>query len=337
MVGLTSARVAGLAVLAVAGAAGLVHAVPAATAPVTPPVFAAVDMGANSGARAELRSVTTGAVLSTLGDLGPSWTNNGFAFSPDGRYVYFTLIPKSTRLSSLSLEQVAVATHQRRFIAFGEQPSVSPDGRLLAYVSGEDRSATIVVRDTASGRRRSTNLARLLGSQSDMLNASTAWLGDGAQLAVIEACCPIAVSKASAPAGPRSTRGSPGDQLHLIVVSVPRHGSLRARRVVLPGASQMPESVGADPTRPNALLVSWLIGHDRAAVDRLTIGASRATLARVLAIAHALVVAFDPSGRQLLYLLGHSPPALWTATVQDGQLSQRRLLIRDPPLDAYAW
>jgi hypothetical protein len=329
MVGLTRVRAAGLAVLALGGAAVLVGAAvdsgaPARQSPSTLRVFATVTAGSS----VELRSVATGAVVSAPRRVGRSWTNNGFALSPDGRYVYFTLIPKSSKWSSLLLERLSVTTHRRRFVAFGEQPAVSPDAGRLAYVSGEDRSASVVVRDLASGRRRSVNVARLLGGKTDMVNASLAWLGDGNQLALLEACCPVAVSSGSK---------AVGDGAQLIVVSVPPNGGLSARRVAMPAAAEMPGTIGTDTTRPNSLLVSWLIAGDRAAVDRLTIGSSRATLGRVLAVAHSLVVAFDPGGRQLLYLSGHARPDLWAATFNNHRLEQRHLLIRNPSLDAYAW
>jgi hypothetical protein len=352
MVSLTRVRAGVLAVLALGGAVAVIgvgsgSGAPdrpivgnaherASETPLTPPVFAAVSSAEGSESSVELRSVATGRVVSVLGHLGGSWTNNGFAFSPDERFVYFTLIPKSSRWQSLLLEQLSVATHRRRLIADGEQPSVSSNGRFLAHVSGEGRSAAIVVRDVASNRRRALNLARLVGPKNDMLNAAVAWLGDGTQLAVFEACCAIAASTTGAPARSRGSSAA-SNGLHLIVVSVPRHGSLSARRVVLPGATQMPQSVGTDATRPNSLLVSWLIGGDRAAVERLTISRSRATLGRVLTIAHSLVVSFDASGRQLLYLLGHSPPNLWTATINDHQLDHRHLLVKNPSLDALAW
>jgi WD40-like Beta Propeller Repeat len=111
---------------------------------------AAVSSSPGSGMNSELRSASTGAVAGVLKRLGVSWTNNGFAVSPDGRYVYFTLIPKSRKWKSLLLEPLSVATDRTRFMAFGEQPAVSPDGRLLAYTSGEDRMATVVVREAAS-------------------------------------------------------------------------------------------------------------------------------------------------------------------------------------------
>ena len=329
MVGLTRLRAAGLAVLVLGGAAaaagaGLGRGAPARQIPSTPAVFATVS----GGLSIELRSVPNGGVVSRLGDVGGSWTNNGFAFSPNGRYVFFTLIPKRSKGSSLLLEQLSVSTHRRRFIAFGEQPAVSPDARRLAYVSGEDRTADVVVRDLASGRRRSINLSRLLGGKTDMLNASLAWLGDGTQLAVLEACCAVAVS---------TTSKALGDGAKLIVVSVPAHGSLSARHVAMPAGAEMPNTVGTDPTRPDSVLVSWPIAGDRDAVDRLTIASSRATLGRVVAVAHSLVVAFDPGRRKLLYLFGHTRPDLWAATFEGHRLEQRHLVIRNPSLDAYAW
>lgn len=57
----------------------------------------------------------------------------------------------------------------------------------------------------------------------------------------------------------------------------------------------------------------------------------------MLTIAHALPVAFDPGGRELLYPLGHSPPNLWTATLENRHLVESRRLVGDPPVDAYAW
>lgn len=299
--------------------------------PRTPPVFASISEGSGYEFNLELRSVASGQVTKVLRRLGSSWTNNGFALSPDGRYLYFTLIPQSRGWNSLLLEQISTPTHRRRLVGRGEQPAVSTNGRLLAYATGESRSARIVVRDLASGAERSINVFRLLGSKSDMLNASLAWLGDGRQLAVFEACC------ATLDALRGSSARSAGYASHLIVVSVARHGGMTARRVVRPGATQTPESVGTDSARPDSLLVASLIRGDRTAVDRLTVGSSHATLRRVLTIAQTQVLGFDPTGRKLLYLVGHRPPNLWTATIENHHLIHRRLLIRNPKLDAVAW
>ncbi len=299
-----------------------------------PSVFAAVG-GDNT---LELRSAATGQVVEELGRVGQSWTNNGFAFSPDGRDVYLTVVPKARRWKSLLLEQVSVSTHRWRLIGRGEQPAVNPDGRLLAWASGEGRSATIVVEDRATGDRSQINISRLLGSNTDLLNASLGWLGSGDQLAVFEWCCAVA---ARAPAtGDRS--GAPGHRsgqatFHLVLVSFGRGGGLTARRVHLPRGSEIPESVGSDVTHPNSVLVSWLGPGDRATIDRLRIAGSEATLTPVLTVAQAQVLSFDPLGRRVLYIQGHSPPNLWTARIGQGQPSAARELIHKSNLDPVAW
>jgi hypothetical protein len=83
-----------------------------------------------------------------------------------GARTYFTLIPKSRGWKSLLLERLSTSTRRRRLVGQGEQPAVSPDGRLLAYATGEGRSPGIVIRDVASGAERSIRLARLLETQN---------------------------------------------------------------------------------------------------------------------------------------------------------------------------
>src|SRR6202035_5424773 len=215
----------------------------------TPPTVAAVNpIGSNS--QVELLSAATGRVVDVLGQFGQSWTNNCFAYTPDGRYIYFTLIPQEHSWKSLLLERLSVETHQQTQIGPGEQPAISPDGRLLAYVAGEDRSAEVVVRVIASGEVRRVHIARLLGPKTDMLNASLAWTGEGSQLAVFESCCAVAVS---APSGrqPRSTYTS-----RLVVVSAPPEGNLTARRVSLPRAAESPDAVGTDASGASSVLVA---------------------------------------------------------------------------------
>jgi hypothetical protein len=304
-------------------------------APHTPSVFAAV------GTELELRSAKTGRVTKLLRRLGESWTNNGLAFAHNGRYVYFTLIPKRFGRGdpSLLLEQTSVRGRKQRLLARGEQPALSPDGALLAYVSGGGRSARISIRDLASGKTRSVNVWRLLG-KNDILNASLAWLDDGTRLVVFEECCfeSLAVATVRPMGSHSSSEPSGGDTFHLIVVSVPGKGELTARSIDPPGGMQMPESVGADSTRPDSLLTATYSGRgDEAVVDRLAIGRSRATLTRLLTIARAQVLGFDPSGRRPLYIVGHRPPNLWTATLENRYLRRRRLLIPNSRLGALAW
>lgn len=48
-------------------------------------------------------------------------------------------------------------------------------------------------------------------------------------------------------------------------------------------------------------------------------------------------MAIDRSGTRLLFLLGHSPPAFWEATIGRGHLTHRRRLLADSRLGPVAW
>ena len=67
----------------------------------------------------EVRSARTGQVVKSLGPVGSSWTNNGFAFSPAADAVYLTTMGRRT----LRIERVDVATGHRAVVADGEQPA----------------------------------------------------------------------------------------------------------------------------------------------------------------------------------------------------------------------
>jgi hypothetical protein len=62
-----------------------------------------------------------------------------------------------------------------------------------------------------------------------------------------------------------------------------------------------------------------------------------ATACRLLTIHTGLVLGFDQSGNDLLYVLGSRPPALWRATIGGGHLVARRRLIQNSPVEAVGW
>jgi hypothetical protein len=336
----------GLAAIALGGIAALIAVGPGGHSPVqtldlasapatdshlrTPRFFASVSVTTGYRFRLELRSATTGRVTKTLTSLGGSWTNNGFALSPDGRYVYYTMIPRERRWKSLLLERISTSSRRRSLVGRGEQPALSPNGQLLAYSTGAGRSASIVIQNHSTGWHRRINVSRLTETHNDMLNALLAWQGDGRQLAVYEACC--ATLDAS-----RTGHRPAAYVSRLIVISLARNGGLTATRLRGAGTKNSPESMGSDASEPNSVLVAPLLASDRSAVDRLTLGSPRARLRRLLTIGRSQVLSFDPTGRRLLYIQGHRPPNLWTARIAKHGLVRRHLLIRDSKLEAVAW
>jgi WD40-like Beta Propeller Repeat len=209
--------------------------------------------------------VQTGKLVKVPDTFGPSFTNNSFAISPDGHSVYVTLIPKSKRWRSLLLERIAASDGKQTFIANGEQPAISPNGQMLAYVMGDRAGPRIAVRDLASGRTRSINVARFFSERTDVLGASIAWVGDDSDIAVVPGPVLTALGATRTRSGPSAGRG---------------------------------DAAVASPT---------------------------------------CLMAFDPLARRLLYLVGHSPPALWRATIAGGRLVGRHLLIRNSQLGPVAW
>jgi hypothetical protein len=57
----------------------------------------------------------------------------------------------------------------------------------------------------------------------------------------------------------------------------------------------------------------------------------------VLNLGGDLPLAIDRSGAHILYLVGHSPPALWEATVPGAGRNDAHRLIADSKLDRAAW
>jgi len=75
-------------------------------------------------------------------------------YSPDGKFIYFT----SDRGGSPQIYRVEAMGGSVNRITFGSpynvSPRISPDGRLLAYVSRRDGRYLVVVRDLATGTDR---------------------------------------------------------------------------------------------------------------------------------------------------------------------------------------
>ncbi|MGO9956154.1 MAG: hypothetical protein ACLP50_09280 [Solirubrobacteraceae bacterium] len=306
-----------------------------------PPYFVATSQ---SGIHTtlQLRSPATDQVIATLKTFGSSFTDNGLALSPNGRDVYFTLIPKTSGRHpfNLLLERLSIRTRRQTLIAKGEVPAVSPDSRLLAYVTGAT-SRSVAVRDTATGSTRSIDLTRLLGTQSDVFNGSVAWLANGRGLALVASTTsPVAVARDTS----RATRTDHGTGVCapqrapecLVIVHLAAHGRLLATPYPPPRSIFLVNAISPDASAPGSVLIGWVGRHDQAIIDRITPHGTTLSTQR-LAIIHAgLAMSFDATGSRLLYLVGHSPPALWIADLTQAGLTHAERLIPDSQIGA-AW
>jgi hypothetical protein len=289
-----------------------------------PPSFVYVGVGS----RVELRSAATGRLVKRLANYGSSFTNNGLAVSPDRADVYVTLIGHR----GLRIERIPVAGGKRRFVAAGEQPAVSPDGRWLAYVAARHpRSQRLAVRDRTSGRTRTIRLGPLVGRSADLLNGTVTWLGDASHVVAIPG--PVAHAVVAGPPGVDG--GACGSATCLIVVHVARRG-LTAHRILLPRVPDAAMKFSGEGARPRSLLLADISGP-RTTVDRIALHGLRTHVVRLLSRRDVLPIAFSPSGARLLYLVGHSPPALWVARLARGRLAHAHRLIRDARLGEAAW
>lgn len=113
----------------------------------------------------------------------------------------------------------------------------------------------------------------------------------------------------------------------------PSPGHLSAHCVHVPGPAPTAEEVAGDAASPTSLLLANFAGN-RANLERITV---MGTLTRTLDLGATLPVAVDRTGEHILYLVGHSPPGLWEATIADGRLTNKRRLIADSNVGAAAW
>jgi hypothetical protein len=286
---------------------------------------------AGSGLDFQVESSSTGSVVKDLGAV-PGWTNNGLALSPDGQDVYVVV----NELSTLAIERLSVANGTETFVADGEQPSISPDGHLLAFGTGPTSSGgqTLAVRDFTSGKDQSIDLRRLLGGQTDLLNASIIWLGDGSKIVVL----PGSVGNdlmggATPPALPGSCSGVSASDTCLIVVSVRAGHPLIAKRVLLGGLRPGISLIGASGSS-DIVTIGFDGHHTGVYTADLTSGARSFT--RLSYLPSVFPLAFRARGTELFYLTGHGRTALWLARVTQHGLRDTKMLDADIGLSGFA-
>jgi len=236
----------------------------------------------------------------------------------------------------LVIDRLSVADGSRTFVADGEQPSISPDGRLLAFGTGALPSGgqTLAVRNLTSGKDQTIDLRRLLGGQTDLLNASITWLGDGSKVVVL----PGGVANdLMGGATPRALSGScsavSANDTCLIVVSVRAGHPLTAKRVLLGGLGQGLPIIGASGSS-DVLTMAFVDHRTSVYAADLTNGARRFT--RLFSLPTVLPLAFRARGTELFYLTGHGPIALWLARVTSSGLKDAKLLNADIGLNGFA-
>jgi hypothetical protein len=277
----------------------------------------------------QVESSSTGAVVKDLGPV-PGWTNNGLALSPDGQDVYVVV----NETSSLAIERLSVANGTETFVADGEQPSVSPNGHLLAFGTGPSGGQTLAVRDLTSGKDRSINLDRVLGGQTDLLTASITWLGDGSKIVVL----PGGVADNGMGSGtPRVLPGScsavSASDTCLIVISVGAGHPLTAKRVLLGGLRPDLPFIGASGSSD---IVAIGFGGRRTNVYTADLTNGARSFTRLFSLPSVLPLAFRARGTELFYLTGHSPTALWRARVTSDGLKDAKRLNADIGLSGFA-
>src|SRR6266702_3919334 len=288
---------------------------PAAAA--DPPLVAVAGSSQRgSSSRIELISPSSGRVAKVVARVV---TGNGFALSPDSRDLY--VVGSVGR--AIEIRRISIATGKVSFVADGAYPAVSPDGRHLAYATGHRFSKVAV---------------------GDLLNqGGISWLGDGDEVIAVPGFTASALAaEFTAHAGGNAGGGqAPPGRQSLIVIKI-RSDGLAARRIVVPDPYQEPFGViSGDLSQRRALLIARIGFGAAGTITRVSLhgGGYRArVIARLPRGVMPVVIA--PRGDRVLYLVGHTPPALWAAAIKNGRLTGQHRLLTDTSefgVDQAAW
>jgi hypothetical protein len=270
----------------------------------------------------QLRSARTGRVLRTIARYGHNFTNNGIAYSPDGRYVYITLGP-SERSPDLRIERIAIATGAQRMIAHGWEPALSPDGRELAYFSFAHRSQTVLVMNLVTGRTLRLDLKRQLGADQVLSEAPPAWFGGG--LGFVMASGPPPVANVGVTGPGTAHAGQAPVRFSLITVTVSAAG-LHAD--VIPEPQQATHDLAPVSAGPGdrTVMATGLAAGTAAAIGEITFSPTGPRRCQLVTIPNALVLGFDPTGLRVIFLEGHNPPVPIEATIVGDRLEREHRL-----------
>ena len=317
-----------------------------------PPSFVTVRPEGGSTAVLELRSPETGRVEKVLARLRPhspagAFYSEGVALSPDGGEVYLASPPATPKRP---IERIDVANGRRTVIAHGQQPAISPTGRLLAYAEPGQPSRTIAIRNLVSGTTSSIQLASVLGTQTDLSYGVLAWLD--AQDIVL-APGQMASNRPYQRVVTQSRRGTctsapPADACLAIVHLTPTGQAPSVQLMFLPNVNRTIAAIVSDTAHPHSLLLATSTPRSPRAtpetiIDRVTLSGHAATVHRINAPQALTVMAFDLTGRHVLYL-GSDPSApqfsqeaLWSATISNDRLTNPHQLIANAEVQETAW
>jgi len=270
----------------------------------SPPSEFVVVHGLNSpNSLLDLVSTASGRVIRTLLTLSelsrPSLTNNGLQLSSNGRTVFSVWVdPK------IAIEATATDGGVTRFVVDGLEPTLSPDGATLAYVTASDTGVGIM--DLASGRARVWRLATLFKTaRTHYIVPATnalAWFDHGSKLAVLVSPAPVAISAERLPKSPRAaippcaTRATASITNCLAVLST-NGGSSRLEDIqalgsfgIYSGGSAVPSAVISVQLEQRASHLTWLTPDNQAVANN------------AVATIPGIVEDIDQTGRNVLYV-----------------------------------
>jgi hypothetical protein len=276
-----------------------------------------------TGARVlEVRSSVSGRTKMVVPGIGPDFTNNGLALSPDRTAAYVTFIGEHR----LQIDRIGLADGRRVLVADGEHPAISPDGRRLAYTDALGASQTIAVLDLNTQSTRKINLARWMAGGTDLLPGSITWFGDGSDIAVLPGRAAVRVDGGALTAS-TGHRGTCAELPSATCILVVHDGSGRQPMSVTRSAVQFrgtPMALAANADNPGSILIATIEGSTTTIYE---VTPTRPT-GSVQALHHlraAIPLTFAADGRHLLFERVNST-GLWVADIgQHGGIHTREL------------
>ena len=116
---------------------------------------------------------------------------------PDGKNAYVSVMDKG----DLGTERIQTTTAKTSFAVDGIEAAVSANASYLAYTPGPKYESILSVKNLATGAISTIDLEPLLGSSTDLSNATITWLGDGSEIVVMPSgiATPVNASDSSSP------------------------------------------------------------------------------------------------------------------------------------------